>query len=648
MKFIQQIKNNNKNITEYALSMLVCALAFMMWCFDTVSYQGDKYALLQVVFSGLAVIVYCIAIKRVNIVIKDDIRIIRQVQIINGCMLAATFCILLSDIVRSKGSICNVISGILWLIVEVYTVYCHKPYIRLEDIPGSIKKIICENKEVCLLLCIFLILGLAPFRLQFRWDGALYEQACRLMNIHSLSSLGAYGHLSQAYGSLYYLLWSIVGNTQYAMVILNIALYLLSIIGIYLFTNRICDGIHKTSMLLITLMYASSPYLLGMVNYYSLDYMATCTFIWVVYFAYSNKWILHFAVAICFVFTKEPSIVVYGAFCVGVLIIDIIENGIKACVCRYRYYSMVAVAVFWVVLYSLIGGWSGGEGQFAIDGTYVVNKLKALYILNFNWLILILSIVCAVILIIKRQNGKGLKLCLPIILSMIGYTLFSILFKTVNHARYTAAVPVGLYLIFVIVLSNLKQTRLIVKNALLVIVSICMLLSSYMTFDPVSLYCFENVSTGNGRMLTTGDYAIGDSMIYNKQMLGEENAFNMALSYAVNKGYDIYIPMYGDNSYSFDGLMTETKITNRVQTKQYWNYELNRRSAYSEEQSEAFILNEIKTASDIGDDQNYNNRCYIYSEILGSEIADKIVQNYKDVQTKEFNYGVWKLYMIEF
>ena len=533
------------------LSGIVSVCFFVLaWCFSTVSYKGSIYALLHLVASIVAAICYTLCLKLcaqyAGVQNNKQASTQKQLQLLNITVIVVFVLVFLYDIRTGgfgskKNFLCLILADFVWIVCGMWNIRSLQ-YEFLSDVRSMF---ICIRKHVPLLvlLAISLILAIEPGELQFRWDGALYEQACRNMNLHSLSSLGAYGHLSQAYGSLYCLIYAIVGHVGISMAILNTILYLGSIIAFYALIRRLLTKRSQFVYVMGTAMYAFSPFILGMVNYFSLDYITLCTFVIMVYFAYTEKWVLHFVTALCFVFTKEPAFVVYAAFCAGMVLVDFLREGklpfvnkLKRLVCRKKYYLMLLIGALWIMLYLLIGGWSGGVGAFEIDPSYAIDKLKVLYILNFNWLMALIAMIgCAVTLWCKIRNKKlrnmdsqGIVLWwLPLLCCLIAFTLFSIAFKTVNHARYVAAEPVMLYLFawYVIAGRGFSGLRQNISCAVLFVCTVLMLISSYATIDPLSLASFTQVNTGNCIMITTGDTGIGDSMIYNKQMLYEGEAF---------------------------------------------------------------------------------------------------------------------------
>lgn len=642
--------NKHAKIIALIEGILAVGCFYLSWCFATIFYKSNVFGVFHVIMTILSASSYAACVNKVH---KEKMLEEEQFKVLNLSILVISLLVSYDDIIGEYGNIYFIVADIIWIFVACcllkkfgFSGFCSK-----REWLQNMRK----HLGMVALLLVAVILAMEPFQMQFRWDGALYEQACSLMNIHSLSSLGAYGHLSQAYGSMYYLLWIIIKHTGSAMTIMNILLYLGSIVGFYALTRQVNTGKKKILLVVATAMYAFSPFLLGMVNYYSLDYAALCLFVWMVYFAYTRKWIFHFIAALCFTFTKEPSVVVYGAFCVGVVLVDWIKchkNGFVSKICyiiqQYQYYLMLLVGMLWIVMYLLIGGWSGGVGAFSLDFQYILDKLKVLYVLNFNWLMVLGIVIGIVIILFERKKIAGLwEICVPVSFSLIMYTIFSAMFKTVNHARYAATIPSILYLlVFWILVSVLRKGAIYIFTLL----GVLMLISSYRTVDPVSLLSFQRMNIGSETMITTGAPTIGDSMIYNKQMLRQEYALNQALEYALDKEYRIYMPMFHGLTYSFDGLMVEgVQQDGLTVVTQFWDEEKNVRTAYVNNKTVAFSLYEVSDELEALNNIDMAEKgCYIYSDILGMELAERIIEKNPAIPSKEFCYDGWILYMLEF
>lgn len=652
------IKKNHK---EFAVALGIAAVLmfYLTWCFATISYQGSLFLVLHTL--GTAVTIgLCIIAIHINQRYSEDSSQNKEHSAELGLLsllLVIVFVLtLIWDIRYGSNKAWFVIADVAWIVTGVYL--CRK--LRL-DLSATLRKAadtVKRNWPLLILLAICLVLAIEPGKLQFKWDGALYEQACREMNIHSLSSLGAYGHLGQGYGVLYCLVYAVIGNTGFAMAILNILMYLGSIVAFYGIIKWLGKDLSDMTACLLTAIYAFSPYTLGMVNYYSLDYAMLCIGVIMIYFAFRKKWLLHFAVALLFCFTKEPVIMAYGFLCIGFVVVNWFTDCPKGTDFAGRlhrmmehkeYYLMLTAGVLWVVTYLQIGAWSAGNGAFALDMEYVGEKMKVLYLLNFSWILTALAVVGAVTALVKADRSL-IKNDIILILSTFGFTLISVAFATVNHARYAGVAPVILSVMAVMALLALFRERALQIVAALL--AVLMLISSYATIDPVSRALFEKMDTGAGSMITTGSPTPGDSMIYNKQMLGMENALGEAIGYAIENNYQIFLPTYNDNAYAFDGMMISGEKAGDCRlVRQYWNQRTKLRTAYESNDTIAFetyqLLNETDFTALKQQDQ-YAGMCYIYADILGKEQAEIIKKSHDITAEKEFTYRGWKIYLVVF
>lgn len=652
------IKRNHK-ACAIALGIAAVFMFYLTWCFATISYQGSLFLILHTL--GTAVTIgLCIAAVHIHQKYCEDSlqdeENAAQLGLLSLLFVLGFGLALIWDIRFASNKAWFVLADVAWIVACVYLF--RKLHFDFPAFLGKVAETVKRNWHLMILLVVCLVLTIEPGKLQFKWDGALYEQACRGMNIHSLSSLGAYGHLGQGYGVLYCLTNALIGNPEIAMAVLNILMYLVSVAAFYGIVKWIKSDFSGISACLLTAIYAFSPFTLGMVNYYSLDYAMLCIGAVMLYLAFRQKWVLHFVVALFFCFTKEPAILAYGFLCIGFVVTNWFADCPKGTGFGSRifkmlghkeYYLMLTTGVLWFATYLQIGGWSGGDGSFALDMTYIGEKLKVLYLLNFSWLLTALAVVGAVAAFIKA-DWNTTKNNIILVLSALGFTLISVAFATVNHARYAGVAPVILSVMAVMALLTLLRKRAMQMTAALL--AVLMLISSYTTIDPVSRAIFEKMDTGSGSMITTGDPAPGDSMIYNKQMLGMENALSEAIGYAIDNNYQIFLPTYNDNSYAFDGMMISgEKASDCMLVKQYWNYHTKLRTGYESDDTivfETYQLTSETNLTALKKQDQYTQMCYIYADILGKEQAETIKESHDVTAEKEFTYRGWKIYLVVF
>ncbi|MBD5531552.1 MAG: hypothetical protein HDQ98_05015 [Lachnospiraceae bacterium] len=530
-------------------------------------------------------------------------------------------------------------------------------------------RLLNEYKGLFALCVIALFLALDPDMIQFKWDGSTYYEANSRATLYSISSMALCGHISQTFSMIGLFFGAILGhNLGYGMAAGNVVLYLASIGAAYGIWKTILPGLDEKRYVLGTAVYAFSPYTLGMVDYYNTDFYSMCIFMLVVYYTVRRQWILQVISGLLFSFTKEPAFLIYGMFCVGVLLEEIffrkagsLPERIRRQFFRMRNYGMLMVAAIWGLTVMRLGVWgAGGDyGGFAVDTSYMVDKLKVLFMLNFGWSYVII-ILCGVAAACctKRAAGNRKEWIMPILCGGGVYTLFGCMFKTVNHPRYVSIIPTVLYLLavyaLITLLSNIWQGRLL--DGVLLALALLMLVSSFWTIDPVSKLVFQTTQIGTGEMVTTGAL-LGDAAVYNRQMLWLERALGNAMKEGVEAGDQIVFPMIGNANYHFDGLvgvrgMNSVKSGEYVCYTQYWDGDRHRRELLPSERNKPFRLYEVtneqalkELVSENGSDQRYR---YFYLGFAGNEISDAVRAEYSVLEEKEFHYRGWIVYEMIF
>lgn len=632
-----------KNITWMILllGMVIIFAGYIAWGILTISYKAPLLKVIGVLFTYIIIVMY---ILFTIIVIKAKrYAESRQLCMISSVGLLISLMLLFNDISYSM---------LLWAwvfafgAISIYGIFLQKRVIRNISLVNNLKK----NVGLICLLLITSILIYDKDAIQFKWDGLLYYITCNDLDISSLSNLAIYGHIAQTYGMLIGLGNIMIGNTTIVMMGLNVLLMLGSVCGFYAVLKELVLDKKESQYIITTAVYAWSPFLLGMVHYHSLDFYCQCLFIWVLFALYKRKWIYFSVFSLLFCFTKEPAIIIYGAMCVGVVIVDFVGDGkysyikrIKRLFGRKKYYLMVLPGILWIVTYKMLGPWSAGDGGFSVDLDYVLCKLKNLYILNFNWVFFILAIWGSVFIFVKKER-RWFELLLPIWCSQIAFTLFSCLFKTVNHPRYNDTNQVTLYLLALIPL--LYYCEQIKYKICVGILSIACLVSSFTTCDPLTLICYEKADIGTTTMIYTSSAPLGDGMIYNRQMLGFEKALGMALKDALKDSDIIIFPTIHNNAYAFDGMAEVMVIQDDYMIeREFWDIVHERRTVYKNDETKEFQVYQLTNEVDWGEmESNFDgNVNYICIPTINDNYSKYIEKKYHVLEKEEYEYKGWKI-----
>lgn len=638
----------NRIALAFVSGLMALFSGYGAWCLFTISYRTVVFGYLGLLGTLFTAVLYLITVILCG---KTDQKLACQLKMLSIVGLILSFILLTATgrrLVQRKEFI-YVLAEAIWAILFAVCNF-HLAKGKKGNIRYLLIKKVQRHKWFLLLILVTAFLLIEPDAVQFKWDGLLYYQACEELNLASLSSLAIYGHIAQTYGFLVKFASLITGNTAWAMIGVNVSLMIVSICAFYGMLREALKGRAEWQCALATAIYAWSPYLLGMVYYHNLDFACQCLFPPVLYFLSKRKWVFFSVASLLFCFTKEPAIIVYGAMCAGVVISEFAEDKncvmadrIKRILTRKQYYLMAVPGVFWLVTYKLLGPWSAGEGSFAIDFSYVIEKLKVLYLFNFNWIFLLGGIIGIGILLFRRERGKILFL-VPILFSQVAFTLFSCLFKTVNHPRYNDTNQVTLYFMVIVIsfYCCAERGRWMFHGLTAVLLAV----SCFRTTDPVSRGCFTQFRIGEESMLTTAQAPLGDGMVYNRQMLGFERVMSQALADVLEESDIVLFPAVNNNAYYFDGMAHVGEIGGDFQIDlEYWDPVGRRRFPQGKEGFKEYRVYQLaeEICRDSLEKEVKGKVNYFFLPGIGEELFREIKKKYDVEEVEEYNYRGWRL-----
>lgn len=542
------------------------------------------------------------------------------------------------------------------LIFWMFFIYCEVKfagYIYLKSFFLLLKK----HRVFITALIVSSVLLYDPCMMVFKYDGMLYYSAAKSGDLYSLSSLSFYGHMAQSSGALITFFRGVAGGD------VGLGTYLANcfamVVGGCYFYAIIRKLINKRSDLFYTILssiYLFSPYILGMGGYLNVDYFCTTFFLPVIYYTITEEWMLQILFGIIFACTKEPGIIIYAGICLCILIKDFMINKWKI-LNHSRYYGMALLAFLWMGTLLSIGFWNAGNSSVEISFYYIRMKLAALFTLNFSWYFALLIIIEYLFLYYNNKTRTIfiLKSESEIWVSIIVFTLFSVGFKTVNHARYTDIIPISMYLLFAIGLAELSE---LIKSLWIYVLAIgssgLMLLSTYCCIDPASKIIFNTLSTYDGRVLSLADgsFLMGDHMIYNKQALWIEGAYSAMIEDSVSDGAVIIIPAYNNNTYYFDGLIGQAFVTKGdfFVKEEYWDKEKRQRANTRGEGTIPFEVYSVIDMDGVAKVVDLEaGKVFIYAWVEGTDsISDTIKKEYSIIEERNYKYRDWVIDTIRF
>ena len=509
-------------------------------------------------------------------------------------------------------------------------------------------------KVLFLLLCFILCFDRGMF--QLRWDSAKnYE----FVQLFGWSEWSLFGHVSYSY-----LLWCRIcklvffNDALLGMIFGNILLYLLSICCFWRITELLSNETSVIKNILPVSLFAFSPWTLGMVHSQSSDYLMMCFSVFILLSIIKKKWWCFGVLSLFFCFIKEPAILVFGGICIGVIIADLIEGHtegtkFKTIICEKKWMIMAGIVVIWLVAFlsadrGANSGSSYAGGGFTFDSENLVEKLKVVFLLNFNWMIWI-GIVAGAIGGIIIGKHKKLEWTKTLVISICGSVLavmiaFLALYKIYNNARYfLPAVPFMLFW-FIAVTGSVRQKNMILVTTVLKSVLVLLsLVECFITVDPVSRLAFGETDIGKASMIST--YMYGDGMTYNRQIEWGEVAYHSALVDAVKDGDLIFTPvMYGAYGF-FDGIeeFAPAEPAKYAIRSEVYNDNLGIRDAVKNRPGDMRLdfveLSDEQALGSFENDSSYHGRAsLIYNVMAGEDIVSFVNDRYNVVEEKSYSF----------
>lgn len=492
---------------------------------------------------------------------------------------------------------------------------------------------------------LFVIISIIGIRLYYgviqpRWDGAVLYKLLLGLNVDDVFNLyrtSCVGHLSQAYCCINYFLGVVFGDTIVGLSFGNLLLILASIISVYGILRIIFDNYTRRFLFFLSLLYTSSPLILGSMNYTYMDQWIIYLFPIVLYTMLAKKWILHFFFATVMCFTKETALIHYFGLCVGLLISDVIVAKVswKNILLQKRWYGMLCVGTVWLFLYVYLPNWTG-NGDVSIDLIYMLNKLKVFYALDFLWIYFAAGLF---VVFTARKNPQISYYVVAISIADIIFVLFSLLFKTVNLARYMGGHITCLILIGIIGISGVKKVFGVLVGSLIIVLQ---LVGNFKTIDPVTKRIFNNYDVGDSMMVSTDNSEyLSDAMVYNFEYLNFDKALNIGISEVISDNLIVIFPQIKEGwSWFFEGNYVDyyNIAKDGVIVDEYWDCSKNQRVIKPSENTVGFKLCNVSSYEKMSKSCIKEGYYFFLSE-LDNGIYEDLIENNCVIDSKSFSFG---------
>lgn len=292
------------------------------------------------------------------------------------------------------------------------------------------------------------------------------------------------------------------------------------------------------------LAFGCSPMYLGMASYPSLEVGLSSFFICMVW-AYSRRYYLLLLLTCALTATsKEFGIVLVFGFFVGVCIAEFCarrEVGVAKrlwavlktprigvlclsglCMGLVIIAYLLNPALSWFDLRTVVQDHSATHlGYVGWSWSYSVYKLEELIFVNFDWLLLLLILVCLVWRRVRRMPALDSESGVLMLGTAVGgalYLFFSCLAVTYTLPRYSMVTE--LILVFCAVLLLVQTFSVRIQQIVNVLLAVLLAVQGYFCIDPVMKWWFPDVDTGGitmARVSQVDGRHMGDYMVYNYQ-----------------------------------------------------------------------------------------------------------------------------------
>lgn len=398
-----------------------------------------------------------------------------------------------------------------------------------------------RSNSYLIVLCLLLILlCIGEFSRGVKWDSADYYRSFIGLSSFSFSPTDIAlfkksGHLSYAYTFVYAIGYGLFPDHVFGVRLVTVSLFLITIVVFSRIINKVfkCEGIRNYA---VTTIFAFTPLIFGPLHEINPEIAVVCFFACFAYsFAIGNK-VSQTVFATLLVFCRETGIVALFFFFIGYVLYDCLlyrRNHEKASRVFFNWpihfltNNFTQILVFYVpcllfLVHFLADPVTWGSNSaslqagdlnqdilntFGLNTVVVLTKIKQMFLMNFNWLLIAVLFLFAVFALLKNKTKlvDGLKssafVLVPIGCSYLGFCFMQFFYITFLFPRYVMlnSFILCLFLAFFVNVTFIKK---IITSIICFGLSVLMLVQTFYTLDPVTKMIFKNIDIGDGALVT--------------------------------------------------------------------------------------------------------------------------------------------------
>lgn len=660
LNYGQRISLSEKKRTNSSLIFLLVSLLFLLLMLMFYGMDVSSFAYRIRSIMALAGVLFYIAFNVINL---EHLRpnVIRQMILINNAFLICSAIILIDLFaIEDRPGVSDFVSRLSFVVgfglvsvIEISNYYKHKR-IDFRKALHNLGLFISNHVFLIILTCVVSVYLLMTYnKVRPMWDSALlyrYSSFISSYSLYNFSSTFYFGHISYTYAAIVAVLSCLSNNTNLLLSVIFSLAYLSSVCCFYGTLKIISPGSKDAVYSLSTAIYAFSPFTIGLIHDPYLDLLTLFLFTVLIYFYFSKQYCIATVIAVMFLFTKEPAVIELGFFILGLLIVDLINNrskkieDIMAIISQKKYIIIAFVASIWFYIFLFVCHWEKSDG---IEWTpsFVFKECKVIVGLNFNWLLLLISILFIVFSF--KNSHKFFRFLFPLCCSFIAMWCFLIFYPTHNHPRYLGAMIAPLYLMACAGLCAISKE--IARGILQVIIAIIVLVSTYKTIDPISRILFQNIDIGTDKMVTTNE-PLSDSTVYNSQYEGYQKCLNIAISEVLNNNPDaiICLPAEKGNVWYYDALGLWQDTDSSITITEYYDNSIGMRYSDYQERSNELKITFVTPDADFNKISAGGEAHLLYLPFVGTNESSEVYKHCVVEREDEFSSNGWTLHDLVF
>ena len=382
---------------------------------------------------------------------------------------------------------------------------------------------------------------------------------------------------------------------------------------IYMTFRRLFPKARTVILWFGALVVSLSPMALGMSTLCGLEYGMTMFFIYAFYCCVSQKYILMVFWLIMLGTTKSSGMLVAlcfaGAFLIGIFTTGI-RNKRKAAApdksapqegdesegdeydVKTGIIAIGAIAAVVLFLYGVIRVCA--MNGIAFSGYYIKIKLAQLFVLNFNWIWLII-VIAGIVMVsanmrVRRTHRMEFTPWLVLVGCYMVYVLYLLAYPKATLPRYNMLADTIFAMFGVIMLIKLFERRRVILTTFTVLGAL-MFAETFITVDPVSAALFTNMQTNRFPILYTAGFS--DEQKDMNGNPGDYAYYNYHYTF-VNNAIDSILDEYGADT---DIIVASSANEGETQFRQdniRWNPDMRALVYYSEDSlSECYSVNRV-------------------------------------------------------